>query len=128
MNEPSRYAKLLRGLENVQYGEKLTERKKRAPRNKTIILTDEETALFKTRLITLSGSTTFDEVVDKTICQDIFEVLDYLPSQSIELLFAEQANQGADVVYAQPRESVHGNSWRDKSSRAVKTFLAKMLT
>lgn len=48
------------------------------------------------------------------------------PPGNIELLFAEQANQGADVVYAQPRESVHGNSWRDKSSRAVKTFLAKM--
>ena len=48
------------------------------------------------------------------------------PPGSIELLFSEQAKEGADVVYAQPRESVHGNSWRDKSSRIVKTFVAKM--
>lgn len=43
----------------------------------------------------------------------------------IETLFQEQALNATDVVYAQPMSSVHGNSWRDKSSRLVKTLLSK---
>jgi glycosyltransferase involved in cell wall biosynthesis len=44
----------------------------------------------------------------------------------IEQLFLTQASNCADVVYANPRQSAHGNSWRDKSSRSVKKILAKL--
>ncbi|MCP4359487.1 MAG: site-specific DNA-methyltransferase, partial [Chloroflexi bacterium] len=67
----------------------MTDQKKRAPRNRTIILTDTEKELFKTHLLNLNNSVTLNEVIDKTICQNIFEVLDFLPSQSIDLLFAD---------------------------------------
>ncbi len=67
----------------------MTDQKKRAPRNRTIILTDTEKELFKTHLLNLNNPVPLGEISDKTICQDIFEVLDYLPSQSIDLLFAD---------------------------------------
>ena len=44
--------------------------------------------------------------------------------EDIELLFKQQAATGADIVYANPLSNVHGGSWRDKSSRAVKNILS----
>ena len=41
-------------------------------------------------------------------------------------LFLTQASNSADVVYANPKLSAHGNSWRDKTSRSVKRILAKL--
>ncbi|NKQ34657.1 MAG: site-specific DNA-methyltransferase [Chloroflexi bacterium] len=67
----------------------MTDQKERAPRNRTIVLTDAELELYKPRLLNLKDSVTLDEIIDKTICQDVFNVLDYLPSQSIDLLFAD---------------------------------------
>jgi len=63
--------------------------KTKAPRNKTITLTDEEAVLFGARLLHLDRPATLDEVVDTTICQDIVDALDYLPAQSVDLLFAD---------------------------------------
>jgi glycosyltransferase involved in cell wall biosynthesis len=41
-------------------------------------------------------------------------------------LFTAQSQNSADVVYANPKQSAHGDSWRDKSSRSVKRVLAKL--
>ncbi len=67
----------------------MANQKIKAPRNRTITLTDIEKELFKEYLLTLNTPITLDGVVDKTICQDIFEVLDYFPPQSVDLLFAD---------------------------------------
>ncbi len=63
--------------------------KTRASRNKTITLSDTETVRFGARLLRLDHSVTLDAVMDKTICQDIMDVLNYLPAQSVDLLFAD---------------------------------------
>jgi len=44
----------------------------------------------------------------------------------IEKMLKRQVETNADVIYARPLNSVHGNSWRDKSSRAVKRLAAKL--
>lgn len=67
----------------------MAEEKKRAPRNRTITLTEEEQRFYRSRLIRLQGAATLQEIVDRTICQDIFEVLDWLPACSVDLLFAD---------------------------------------
>jgi site-specific DNA-methyltransferase (adenine-specific) len=67
----------------------LTDQKKRADRNKTISLTDTEKASFKSHLVHLDNPVTINEIINKTICQDIFDILDYLPPQSVDLLFAD---------------------------------------
>jgi site-specific DNA-methyltransferase (adenine-specific) len=63
--------------------------KRPAPRNRTIMLTDDERELYKQRLLKLSESATINEVQDKTICQDTFAALRYLPDHSVDLLFAD---------------------------------------
>ncbi len=63
--------------------------KKRAPRNQTISLTHGERTRYQKRLLRLDDKVTLDKILDKTICQDVFEVLDWLPAKSIDLLFAD---------------------------------------
>ncbi len=60
---------------------------KKAPRNRTIVLTDEDKAVCRRQLLRLRGPATLAEVTNKTICQDVFTVLDYLPAHSVDLLF-----------------------------------------
>ncbi|HEY0405403.1 MAG TPA: site-specific DNA-methyltransferase [Pyrinomonadaceae bacterium] len=66
-----------------------TTEKDRAPRNRTIILSDDEMDLYKQRLIHLQSPIRTEDVLDKTICQDVFEALQYLPNNSVNLLFAD---------------------------------------
>jgi len=63
--------------------------KKRAPRNRTISLSDAERQRYQARLSHLTSPVTLAEIVDKTIHQDLFEILDWLPEKSIDLLFAD---------------------------------------
>lgn len=63
--------------------------KERAPRNRTITLTAEEKERYRTRFIRLDRPTNIESLLNKTICQDLFEVLDYLPPGFIDLLFID---------------------------------------
>lgn len=63
--------------------------KKRAPLNRTLILNDDDISRLTKKLIKLEKKATLDEVINKTIHQDLFEVLDYLPENSIDLFFVD---------------------------------------
>ena len=63
--------------------------KKRAPRNRTITLTKPEQQFYRSSLIQLSEPATLQEIIDRTICQDVFELVDWLPDCSVDLLFAD---------------------------------------
>jgi site-specific DNA-methyltransferase (adenine-specific) len=68
----------------------LTEKEKnRAPRNRTITLTKSKQQFYRSSLIQLSEPATLQEIIDRTICQDVFEVVDWLPDCSVDLLFAD---------------------------------------
>lgn len=60
--------------------------KPRAPRNRTITLDQRERDLLCGQLLRLSSPTTVAEILDRTICQDLFEALPYLPAQFVDLL------------------------------------------
>lgn len=64
-------------------------KKERAPRNRTITLTDDEVAVYSSRLHKLTGATTGGGLEDVTINQDLFEVLDYLPPSFVDVLFID---------------------------------------
>src|SRR5574341_1116860 len=70
-------------------GQDMQPARTRAQRNRTIILSDAEQAAFRARLKALSGPASPDEVVDSTICQDVFQIVDWLPAQSVDLLFLD---------------------------------------
>jgi site-specific DNA-methyltransferase (adenine-specific) len=63
--------------------------KTRAPRNRTIILSDDERSLYRQRLIQLDQPATLDEIVNHTIHQDVLAVLPCLPERSVDLLFVD---------------------------------------
>jgi site-specific DNA-methyltransferase (adenine-specific) len=66
-----------------------TPEKIRAPRNRTISLTDAEKSRYRTRLVRLDSPTPIEAILDKTICQDLLEVLPYLPVRFVDLLFID---------------------------------------
>ena len=61
----------------------------RAPLNRTLTLSDEELATYRTRLERLKTPATADNVRDRVFCQDVFELLPKLPDQSVDLMFAD---------------------------------------
>lgn len=64
-------------------------KKQRAPRNRTITLTNTEIERFEKKLIKIKKPVSVEEIENKTIWQDIFEVLDYLPNSFIDLVFVD---------------------------------------
>jgi site-specific DNA-methyltransferase (adenine-specific) len=61
----------------------------RAPRNRTIRLSADEEALYKQRLIRLQQKVAISEIENKTINQDLMEILDLLPDSFVDLLFVD---------------------------------------
>ena len=63
--------------------------KNRASRNRTIVLTDKESSFYRSKLIQLHGPVQAQDIANKTINQDLFKVLDWLPGKFIDLLFID---------------------------------------
>jgi site-specific DNA-methyltransferase (adenine-specific) len=61
----------------------------RAPRNKTIELTPEQCAVYRSRLLTLQASVSLQQVLNRTIHQDLFTALDYIPAESVDLVVVD---------------------------------------
>jgi site-specific DNA-methyltransferase (adenine-specific) len=82
----------INGQRNQQRKEKritMSTEKHRAPRNRTVSLTDSERRTFSKRLIRLDSVTTPVEIYNRTINQDLFEVLPHLPSHFVDLLIVD---------------------------------------
>jgi site-specific DNA-methyltransferase (adenine-specific) len=63
--------------------------KTRAPRNRTVTLSADELAFYRQKLLKLSGPVGPQNIEDRTINQDLFEVLDWLPASFVDLLFID---------------------------------------
>ena len=63
--------------------------KLKSPRNKTITLSRKETSDYSKRLITLNKKTSIKEVINKTINQNLFDVLDFLPEKFVDLIIID---------------------------------------
>ncbi len=90
--------------------------KKRAPRNRTIELGDDERKKYKKRLIKIDKDVSLNEIINKTIHQDIFEVLDHLPSNSIDLVFVDppyNLNKTFNLTTFKEMESEKYEKWLD---------------
>jgi len=61
----------------------------RAPRNRTIELSETEREKYQKRLVRIDRPVAADSILNKTIRQDIFDVLDYLPERFVDLVFAD---------------------------------------
>jgi site-specific DNA-methyltransferase (adenine-specific) len=59
----------------------------KAERNRTIVISDEEISLYRKDLICLTSK--IEEISNRTIWQDTFEALKFLPENHFALLFAD---------------------------------------
>lgn len=60
-----------------------------ASRNRTLRLLPTERASLRAGLVTLEAPATPEQVLNRTLCQDIFQVLPYLPSAFVDLLIID---------------------------------------
>ena len=63
--------------------------KTRAKLNRTLTLNHAEAALYATQLVHLEQKVEPDKILDKTINQDLFAVLHFLPATFVDLLFID---------------------------------------
>lgn len=63
--------------------------KKRAGRNRTIVLEESELPLLESRLCRINKKVEPEEILQKTIHADLFEVLDFLPEGFVDLLIID---------------------------------------
>jgi len=63
--------------------------KRRAPRNRTITLADEEQIRLAERLVRLDAPISLASLIGQTVCQDLFAALPHLPSAFIDLLIID---------------------------------------
>lgn len=61
----------------------------KATRNKTIELTPGEIDFYKNKLIQISSPVSLNQIINRTIHQDVFDVLDLLPEQFADLIVAD---------------------------------------
>lgn len=60
-----------------------------APRNRTLVVTDTEKARLSARLLQIHSHVVLETVLNRTIHQDVFAILDYLPDQFADLVIAD---------------------------------------
>ena len=91
----------------------------KAPRNRSLSLSNNEADLYLRKCIKLDKKSSIKRVVDKTICQDLFQALPYLPRHSFDLIFA-------DPPYNLSK-NFHGVSFSRQSRSAYLSWLQNWL-
>ena len=94
--------------------------KQRSPRNRTITLSEAERNKFKTKLITLTSNASVFDLTDRIVNQNVFNVLDFLPSHFVDLLFV-------DPPYNLSK-TFHSNAFREMRSAEYAHWLDSWLS
>ena len=61
----------------------------RAPRNRTVTLTDKERENYRHNLLKIDNPISLEQILNKVINEDVFEAVDFLPSRFVDLLFID---------------------------------------
>jgi site-specific DNA-methyltransferase (adenine-specific) len=91
----------------------------RAPRNRTLTLTDDERATFASRLLRVARPVSAQELLGRTVCQDLLEVLPYLPPGFVDLAII-------DPPYNLDK-SFNGNSFKSQSAEDYAEWFSSWL-
>lgn len=96
--------------------------KPKSPRNKTITLSKSEIAKYSKRLIKLDNKTSLSEIINKTINQNLFDVLDFLPEKFVDLIII-------DPPYNLTK-TFNSNSFKERSvleyAEWIESFISKL--
>ena len=94
----------------------------RAPRNRTLFLSNSEIDRLKGRLLTLDRPIVESEIENKTVQQDIFRVMDFLPSSFVDLVFVDppyNLNKTFNMTSFKAMESDKYEKWLDSWIRKL---------
>lgn len=58
-------------------------------RDRTLSMSEQEQLQYKARLVSIDSAVTVDQILDKTICQDVFSIIPFLPSRFVDLLIVD---------------------------------------
>jgi len=89
--------------------------KLRAPRNRTLTVSVEEVARYEGNLVRLCGPTSSGFIENKTINQDLFEILDWLPAGFVDLLLVDPPYNLTKIF--------NGTTFRERSTQRYKEWL-----
>lgn len=99
----------------------------KAPRNRTITLSDRERVDYRRHLLEIARPASVNSILNSIINQDLHDILDWLPSRFIDFLFLDPPyNLTKDFnTYSFKRRSVEGymewmESWLPKMLRLLK--------
>ncbi len=99
----------------------------RAPRNRTITLSAKEKESYRHSLLKIDNSVCLEKILNKVINQDIFEVVDFLPSKFVDLLFIDPPYNLTKTFNGRSFKQVSVNqymdwmeSWLKKTTRLLK--------
>ena len=90
--------------------------KQRAPRNRTLTLSSGDISNFRNRLVKINKPVSLKDIENKTIHQDIFEALDYLPDSFVDLVFVDppyNLNKTFNVISFKEMDSEKYEQWLD---------------
>jgi site-specific DNA-methyltransferase (adenine-specific) len=96
---------------------------KKAPRNRTLTLERPEIERLGKKLIRLDNPVSVEDILNKTIRQDVFEALDYMPAAFADLVFVDppyNLNKTFNLTSFKKMESDKYEAWLD-------SWLGKML-
>ncbi len=88
----------------------------RAQRNRTIILDEIEIARLRKKLLRIEQPVSVLDIVNKTIHQDTFQALDFLPDNFVDLVFADppyNLNKAFNLTTFRAMESEKYEEWLD---------------
>lgn len=101
--------------------------KLRAPRNRTLTVDETERKTLLKKLAKLNDISTADQLANKTICQNLFDVLDYLPSEFVDLMIIDPpynlTKQFGGQRFKQQQDKSYADwleSWLPKLKRLLK--------
>ena len=63
--------------------------KNKASMNRSITLTEDEIRQYKKKLLKIQKSVSFEKIENKTIHQDLYKIVDYLPDKFVDLMFID---------------------------------------
>jgi len=93
--------------------------KPRAPRNRSVVLSNDDLKKYRSRLVYLNKPIPLSKIINRTICQDLFEIIDWLPENAVDLLFV-------DPPYNISKE-FNGRKFSELSLPEYETWLEKWL-
>ncbi len=90
--------------------------KKPAKLNRSLRITEEEILKYSARLIKLNKPTTVKTVINRVINQDIFQAVDYLPKNFVDLLFVDppyNISKKFNKITFKEMDLLHYEEWID---------------